>query len=704
MRRARTPLHPPARSPVESLESRLLFAAGDPDPSFAGAGYVTADLGGVAYVRDVTTQPDGKVIVAGMLKGPDQGTLRVGEFLLVRYNADGSRDATFGRGGVVTTDLLPGEDEARGVAVALDGKLYAVGVAMRDNSVPNFAIVRYNPDGSLDATFGDGGKTVIDVINHPEAGGAAVRLQPGGKIVVAGGLNGGFYLTRFNLDGTVDQSFGDNGEARTYFHLGTSGVRDIAFASDGTIVAGGDYTALGGTPNAVFARYTPDGRLDTTFSGDGRFFGNPGKYVRGVAVQPDRKIVVAVAPDAGASTVELRRIKVGGGYDPSFGNLGAAPVPVTVPWHDSYHNLARQSDSKLVVGGSVGTGSAADGAVVRFTPNGRPDATFGGGDGIAVVGVPGGGDFVTAVEMGPTQRIVGGGETFAPSAPRPHDAVAYRLFSDNQDPPPPPPPPPGDVFVEAEDTSGAVTGAVFARNHAGYTGEGFIDFTANRGASVTWNVNDLPGPGNYLIDFRYANGSPSARTLSIEGFPGNAARNVVFPPTGSWSTWRTVSVPMTLVGGGNALSVSAGTVGQNGPNLDSLTARRAPATGARLEAEDAALVGAKVDRDHPGYTGTGYADFTNASGDSVEWTFNFSRGTYNLVVRYANGSTARRPLRLTVNGRERAVLDFDPTGGWSNWREVGITVDLVQGVNRVKLEAIGSSGGNIDSLTVTDVT
>jgi hypothetical protein len=152
------------------------------------------------------------------------------------------------------------------------------------------------------------------------------------------------------------------------------------------------------------------------------------------------------------------------------------------------------------------------------------------------------------------------------------------------------------------------------------------------------------------------------------------------------------------------LRYKSGAVTESGGRRRRRDAPRVPATGTRLEAEDATLVGARVARDHSGFTGTGFADFTNASGDSVEWAFNFAAGTYSLVLRYANGGATNRPLRLTVNGRVRDVLDFPPTGGWSRWQEVGLTVDLVQGLNRVKLEAIGSSGGNIDSLTVAHIT
>ena len=265
------------------------------------------------------------------------------------------------------------------------------------------------------------------------------------------------------------------------------------------------------------------------------------------------------------------------------------------------------------------------------------------------------------------------------------------------------PPPGGDeVFVQAEQTSAPPVGAGVGRSNGGYTGTGYIDFNAGSGAEVRWNVAPLSGPGDYVIEFRYANGSASPRTLSIEAQPGTPARNVAFASTGSWTTWRTLTVPVTL-SSGNALSVIARTIGSNGPNIDSLTVRRATTTGpTTLQAEQATLVGARIKAEQSGFQGTGYADYANASGDSVEWTFDHAGGSRTVTFRYANGAASDRPLELRVNGAViNPRLSFAPTGSWSNWREVSVTVQLASGQNKVKLTSIGNNGPNVDLMRIS---
>ena len=105
---------------------------------------------------------------------------------------------------------------------------------------------------------------------------------------------------------------------------------------------------------------------------------------------------------------------------------------------------------------------------------------------------------------------------------------------------------------------------------------------------------------------------------------------------------------------------------------------------------------------HPGFTGTGYADFTNASGDSIEWDVSaHEAGRYELAFRYANGALSDRPLQLSLNGDVlNGRLPFASTGSWSTWREVSMEVNLGNTGNRLRLATVGNNGPNIDVLTV----
>jgi hypothetical protein len=120
------------------------------------------------------------------------------------------------------------------------------------------------------------------------------------------------------------------------------------------------------------------------------------------------------------------------------------------------------------------------------------------------------------------------------------------------------------------------------------------------------------------------------------------------------------------------------------------------------EAESAALVGATVAHFPGGFTGTGFADYREASGDSVVWAVEVTDdGAYDLAVRYANGRSGDRPLQLSIDGAAAGdVLSFPATGDWANWATVTRTVTLSAGTHEVRLTAVGSSGPNVDSLTV----
>src|SRR5262249_19737343 len=151
------------------------------------------------YGYAVATQSDGKIIVAGY--SVNEQTF-AGGFALVRYNADGSLDKTFGTGGKGITDLGRA-DRASGVGLQSDGKIVAAGRAY--TTTYKFALARYNTDGSLDSNFGTGGTVLTDFGGGN--GATSVALQSDGKIVAAGdGYSGGnnFALARYNADGSLD--------------------------------------------------------------------------------------------------------------------------------------------------------------------------------------------------------------------------------------------------------------------------------------------------------------------------------------------------------------------------------------------------------------------------------------------------------------------------------------------------------------------
>jgi uncharacterized delta-60 repeat protein len=291
---------------------------------------------------------------------------------LAEPNTAGDLDPTFGQNGMVSTDLGP-SDSADSVGIQPDGKIVVAGeVAYGDE----FGLARYNPDGTLDATFGTSGMVTTDI---SALGAYAMAIQMDGRIVVAGG-DRRFALIRYMPDGTLDNTFGGNGLVTTNFNPHYDLAYGVAIQADGKIVAVG-VTSIVSRPHfddtkIAIARYDTDGSLDTSFGGDGRVTTNfTGTYDAAYAVvmQTDGRIVVAGTADA-YRRVALARYNQDGTRDPTFGDDGRVTTrfrPRTESWATA---ITVQADGRLV---AVGTEPMSAGfGVIRYRTNGALDRTF----------------------------------------------------------------------------------------------------------------------------------------------------------------------------------------------------------------------------------------------------------------------------------------------------------------------------------------
>jgi uncharacterized delta-60 repeat protein len=248
----------------------------------------------------VAVAPNGDVVVGAALQSAT--TISERNFMLTKFKwPSGAVDSTFGTNGLVQTDL-GSDDMLRSVSVQADGKIVAAGSrGSAGSATQNFAVVRYMPDGTLDSTFGSGGivTSAFDGI------GSSVLVQPhDGKIVLGGTVpNGAMEVARFNPDGSLDASFGSAGLALISFCPSSNCQRGEAVALDTAnriVVAGHALDSVGTIASEGFAvaRLLPDGSLDATFGTAGKvrtLLGNPTdrSYGRDVAIQTDGKIVVA---------------------------------------------------------------------------------------------------------------------------------------------------------------------------------------------------------------------------------------------------------------------------------------------------------------------------------------------------------------------------------------------------------------------------
>jgi uncharacterized delta-60 repeat protein len=235
--------------------------AGELDPSFDGDGRVLTDFGGDDFGSAMAIQSDGKIVSAGR---SDAGAQPAANFALARHNPDGSLDPTFGSDGTVLTDF--GSSEApEAVEIQADGKIVAAGLSGGGADIADFALARYNPDGSLDLTFGGDGIVLTDF--GALDGANDIAIQADGKIVAAGTTLAGdnpfnFALARYNPDGSLDAAFDGDGRVLTDFGSG-EGAQDVGIQADGKIVAAG-FSFAGANPgNFALARYLPNGPLPT---------------------------------------------------------------------------------------------------------------------------------------------------------------------------------------------------------------------------------------------------------------------------------------------------------------------------------------------------------------------------------------------------------------------------------------------------------
>lgn len=336
---------------------------GSLDASFGTAGRVVTDFGhsgAGASVSSLAIQNDGKIIVAGT----DESS-----YALARFNADGSLDTSFDGDGIVSTSSL-----TNSLVIQSDGKILTAGA-----DYASFVLTRYNPDGSLDASFdGDGVVRLGAEFNQVNG----VSLQSDGKIVAVGRAGELFALVRYDSEGSLDTSFGGDGEVTTNFGISYSHASAVAIQADGNIVAAGmgwDYY-VPGTYNFAVARYTPDGTLDSSFDVDGKALIDFGvdhyETVRGIAIQADGKIVVTGLSDP-AWAFAVARLNPDGSLDATFDGDGKVTTEFGTPYGNRAESIALQADGQILIAGTTGE---FDFALVKLNASdGSLDNSFGVG-------------------------------------------------------------------------------------------------------------------------------------------------------------------------------------------------------------------------------------------------------------------------------------------------------------------------------------
>jgi uncharacterized delta-60 repeat protein len=362
---------------------------GDLDATFGSGGRKTVNFGGTDAAQAVLVQPNGRVVVAG-------GGGPASSFCVVRLrSANGTLDPTFGSGGKRVIDFGTDDESVYGAALQPDGKIVLAG-----DSRLQPAVVRLKANGAFDTSFDGDGRKLFSwgAIGRV----TAVVVAPNGKLLLGGfsGPEGGnIQVARLKANGAFDPTFGTGGIATVDFGATEFGEA-MARQADGRILVAGRSSSGG----AVVARLRASGALDPDFGSGGRVTLPGGGSLSAVLVQPDRNIVVA--GNAGASTtMTVTRLKPDGSLDTTFGSGGTAAV-VFGSLANPLGGAARQPDGRIVIAGYTQDGE--DVAVARLNANGSLDAGFGGA-GKATVDF-GAATFGNAVALAPNGRIVVAGQ------------------------------------------------------------------------------------------------------------------------------------------------------------------------------------------------------------------------------------------------------------------------------------------------------
>ena len=566
---------------------------GSLDEGFGSGGVVHAAFGAVnAYdeINDVAVEGNGAIVVAGQIAGEG--------WVVSRFAENGRSHARFTPVDFAGTGDPDGDQSvAASLAVQPDGKIVAAGYTVDGDGGPeNFAVVRYHAGGAADNSFGLGGVAVtdFDLTPPPDVGAGTadaatgVALSPDGSVVVAGSTDDRSAVARYLGDRSTTPAPARLLPGRALHVSGTAaadavvffhpvGNRHIVASLDGQLFmasrqqaprlrietfGGADYVAPAAGPTfgpflagvEVYggdgADFLVGGHGNDTLSGGGGNDALDGRFGSDVLFGGDGNDSLAAseqgAGSPGAPALGNDVYSGGGGIDTLDYSARTAGLFVQLGSYVSgpgreYDRV--RGDVENVVGGSGND---------RIYGTDAQNVLIGGGGDDLLVGRAGNDTLMgeagndTLLDATGTNDLIGGAGTDTINGVREGGT---------------------DIFLEAENA--AVVGAQVGDGNAGYTGTGYVDFVHSTGDSIEWTVN--ADAGTHTLTIRYANGSSSDRPLELRVNGAVVVPRLSFGPTGGWSTWRTVTVQVTLAAGQNRIRLSS--VGSNGANIDSLNVR-----------------------------------------------------------------------------------------------------------------------------------
>ena len=405
---------------ISSFNSVSAQHAGDLDLTFNGTGYFRYDFyGNTDVINDIAVQTDRKTVSVGVAFTAAWNV----DLKVIRLNEDGTLDATFGDAGVVTyapDGMTYYEAHAMAVTMLTDGKILVAGGVLTQGGNLNVLLIKLNADGSFDDTFGINGISQTALVNGNSIA-YDVAIEQDGKILIAGQSDNADFrhaptVARFNSDGSLDLTFATDGFTQLQVASSDNEYSSICLQSDGKIVVSGHFASSSWVYVTLIARYNTDGSLDSTFGTNGTAMVNLNDFddeFFGMGINSNNEIIVG-GFTIGMTSYDMVLMKYdqAGTLVTSFGDNGKVVYNPNNTTYNVTHDLVIQADDKIVAVGSSGDAAPNnnDWIILRFNDDGSLDNTF-GTDGATTTEFFGEQDEVNAVALDGNDNIYVGGKT-----------------------------------------------------------------------------------------------------------------------------------------------------------------------------------------------------------------------------------------------------------------------------------------------------
>jgi uncharacterized delta-60 repeat protein len=352
------------------------------DSTFNGNGEVTSNFGNSDNAISVAIDTLGRIVVGGYYTDPSYNS----HFEIARYTTNGLPDPSFNGSGVTGTNFGNNQEYLAAIALQANGEIIAGGYTYQSidfTTIPEYALARFNVNGSVDSSFGTNGQVLDPIGSNDYDYMNCLTITPNGQI-----LSGGYTLdnnealftvSRFNSNGSADSTFASDGNLLGYYPGNGIGYISAMVQNDGKIVVNGTTYAGGPSSNYFLARFKSNGATDLTYGNNGIANTN-GDYA---VMQTDQKVVESnySFDSTGATEIMLSRYNKDGSPDLTYGTNG---VVLSAFSGEFLQTMAIQPDNKVLAAGYINNAIGSDLVLVRFNTDGTPDATFGTGGAVTV--------------------------------------------------------------------------------------------------------------------------------------------------------------------------------------------------------------------------------------------------------------------------------------------------------------------------------